>query len=295
MNMSEDTFAVWSQGPKPTEAEKVANAESIIRKAIEADEQLQKLDVSVFCQGSYRARTNVKEDSDIDICVRYNDAFNPEYPPGKSAGDFGHVDAWLSYHVFKDFVGRALIQRFGSAGVSRGNKAFDVHANTYRIDADVVAAFEHRRYEDHSTSYLSGIAFWPDNGGLVRNWPQQNYDNGVNKNDRCARRYKRAVRILKRLCYKMQDEGIQEAKNIPSFLLECLVWNVPDEDFQHDTYSADVRAVLAHIFNETIKESTCSEWGEVNELKYLFRSSQPWTREQAHNFVGAAWGYIGFQ
>ena len=35
--------------------------------------------------------------------------------------------------------------------------------------------------------------------------------------------------------------------------------------------------------------------GEVNELKYLFRSGQPWTRQQAYGFVAAAWNYIGFE
>jgi len=39
----------------------------------------------------------------------------------------------------------------------------------------------------------------------------------------------------------------------------------------------------------------CSEWGEVSELKYLFRSPQKWTREQAHKFIDAAWDYIGFE
>ena len=30
-----------------------------------------------------------------------------------------------------------------------------------------------------------------------------------------------------------------------------------------------------------------------SERKYLFRSGQPWTREQANAFVVAAWQYLG--
>jgi hypothetical protein len=85
-------------------------------------------------------------------------------------------------------VSDALVGYFGSEGVTPGNKAFDVHENTYRIDADVVATFEHRRYSgslnpDGTHNYLSGVAFDPDDGARIINWPEQNYTNGVARND----------------------------------------------------------------------------------------------------------------
>jgi hypothetical protein len=43
-----------------------------------------------------------------------------------------------------------LTDFFDRGAVQRGNKAFDVHANTYRVDADVVAAFEYRWYFSRS-------------------------------------------------------------------------------------------------------------------------------------------------
>jgi hypothetical protein len=85
------------------------------------------------------------------------------------------------------------------------------------------------------------------------------------------------------------------ANNIGSFLIECLVWNAPNEAFNHDTYTSNVRSALVHTFNNTLDDERCKEWGEVNELKYLFRSSQPWTRQQAHAFLSAAWDYIGYK
>ena len=45
------------------------------------------------------------------------------------------------------------------------------------------------------------------------------------------------------------DQAIQT--KTPSFLIECLVWNVPNEGFGHDTLRADVRYTLAHLCNET--------------------------------------------
>ncbi|MHC1599775.1 MAG: nucleotidyltransferase domain-containing protein [Candidatus Methanospirareceae archaeon] len=292
----EETFKTWSQGPGKTEQEKCDNAESAIKKAISAYSRLSGMDISVFAQGSYHARTNIRLDSDVDVCVRLNSVVFCDYPPGKINKDYGLKDSDLAFSDFKDLVQEALTDRFGAGSVKRGNKAFDVHANTYRVDADVVPTFEHRRYNsDGSNNYILGVAFKTDDGVLIKNWHEQTYQNGVEKNKTTARRYKRVIRILKNLRNKMQEDKVSAANNIPSFLIECLVWNVPNEDFNNDLYTTDVRGVLAHIFNKTLDDDQCKEWGEVNELKYLFRPSQHWTREQAHSFLSAAWDYVGFK
>jgi len=291
----EETFKNWAQGPGKTERDKCDNAESAVKKAISAHPELSGMDISVFAQGSYRSRTNIRVDSDVDICVCLNSIAFSDYPEGKIGKDYGRVQSPLEFSDFKNLVHKALIDRFGASSVSRDNKAFDVHANTYRVDADVIPAFEYRRYKsDGSNNYILGIAFKTDNDDLIKNWPEQTYDNGVEKNDVTSRRYKRVIRILKNLRNTMQEDVVA-ANNIPSFLIECLVWNAPNEGFNHDLYTADVQYVLANTFNKTLDEIQCKEWGEVNELKYLFRSGQPWTREQAHRFLSAAWDYIGFE
>lgn len=300
MNSWEDTFASWAQGPGKTEADKCENAETAIKKAIVADRELMALDVSVFAQGSYRSRTNVRLDSDVDICVRYNSAFFPEYPDGKTSKDFGNIDSQLTFAEFKNKVERGLKSYSGEASVVRGKKAFDVHANSYRVDADVVPTFEHRRYTgnfnaDGSHHFYTGVAFLPDGGSVIKNWPQQTYDNGVARNDATGRRYKRAIRIFKRLRNKMQEDGVPAASNVASFLIECLMWNVPLAVFQHDTYTASIRQAIIEVWNSTKTDDACVKWVEVNQMKWLFRPAQPWTRQQAHEFMHAAWNYIGFK
>lgn len=93
----------------------------------------------------------------------------------------------------------------------------------------------------------------------------------------------------------MAENGIKSAKDAPSFLIECLVFNASNPCFNYSTYKQMVRAVLAETFNNTINDEKCSEWGEVSELKYLFRGSQPWTRQGAHQFLSDAWDYIGYE
>lgn len=300
MNISEDSFVSWSKGPGKTETDKCSNAETAVRKAIKASEQLTSLDISVFAQGSYHARTNVRQNSDVDVCVRYNSAFFPNYPEGTTQETFGNVDGALPFSKFKNMVQKALEDYFGKAGVTRGNKAFDVHANTYRIDADVVPTFEYHWYTgqrnvDGSHQYLSGTAFDPDSGQRIINWPEQTYNNGVERNTATGRKYKRVIRILKRLRDKMRDEDVAIARKTSSFLIECLVWNADTDTFGRDTYTAIVRYVLADLWNRTRDDDDCSKWVEVSELKWLFDPVQPWTQQEANEFLQAAWDYIGYQ
>jgi hypothetical protein len=296
----EDTLQSWAKPPAETEQTKCDNAVRAVRKAIDASSALKGRSIRVFAQGSYRNRTNVRTESDVDVCVLCTEVCFVDYAlsEGLTDTDVGLVDHPYMYAEFKSDVEKALRSYFGSAAISRGDKAFDIHENTYRVDADAVACFEHRRYQRYSTGgfyHYSGTEFRPDKGGRVINWPEQNYENGVAKNKETGQRFKDIVRILKRLRNKMDDEKIAPAKPIPSFLVECLVWNVPNDRFGHDTYAADVRWALADLFNNTRNVEDCKEWGEVNELKYLFRSGQPWTMEQAHSFTAAAWDYLGFK
>lgn len=295
----ENVFVTWGGAPSTTEQTKFENAERAIRKAIDASERLTSKSIEVFAQGSYANRTNVRQDSDVDVCVLYKGAFFSDYSMshGLDGAVLGFTDGHYRYADFKNDVETALKSYFGAGAITRGNKAFDVHANTYRVDADVVPCFEHRRYMGTLESHWhnSGTQLFMDNGGKIINWPRQNYRNGVDKNDATGRRFKAVVRILKRLRNEMADNGHEVAEPIPSYLIECLAWNVPKEAFGHDGYSADVRYAIAHLWNETRSDDTCKEWGEINELKYLFSQGQTWRRDQVNRFLDTAWNYIGFE
>lgn len=293
----EAVFTTWSNGPSETEKQRAENAEHQIREAIAASDKLRSRNIRVFTQGSYRNRVNVRKDSDVDVGVLCFDTYFPEYPDDNVKARLAESTepATYAYGTFKNELEEALVARFGRTSVTRGSKAFDIKANTYRVEADVAAFFEHRRYTSQY-NYLSGVEMIPDNRDpyIVRNWPEQHYENGVGKNNATGRRYKRIVRILKTLSNEMSANGIKSAASAPSFLVECLVWNTPVDLLAGETYRTTVRATLAHLFNSTITDENCSEWGEVSELKYLFRRSQPWTRIGAHQFLSDAWDYVGF-
>jgi len=291
----EAQFREWAKPPGKTEQERCENAVSAIRNAIKESDKLSARSVSVFAHGSYRNNTNVRKDSDVDIGILCTDTFFYDpLPEGWTEERLGFSDATYHYEQYKNEVEEALVYYFGRSAVKRGNKAFDIHETSYHVEADVAAFFEHRRYLTNGT-YLEGVELRTDKEDRrIINWPEQHYTNGCRKNSSTGTRFKSIVRVLKALSDEMTEEDVNAA-NIPGFLIECLVWNVPDSDFQNPTYRDDVRAALAFLFNNTRSYEDCKEWGEVSELIYLFHSDQKWTWQQAHAFTSAAWDYIGFE
>jgi hypothetical protein len=295
----ESTFREWSKPSSDTEEQKCKNAEKAIKAAIDESPELSKRKITVFPQGSYRNNTNVRQDSDVDICILCKDVFFYEFYDDTITKESASIqDASYQYSTYKGEVETALVNKFGRNIVKRGNKAFDIHENTYRVDADVVACFLHHLYfrdGNGQIQYIEGAEFHPDNGGRVINWPDQHYENGVAKNNATSGRFKFTTRVIKRLRNEMDEKGILEARPIQSFLIECLVWNTPNNYFGNSEYIANVRNILAYTFNETLTNEKCSKWVEVNGRKYLFHITQPWTRDQVHTFLSAAWNYIGFK
>jgi len=294
----EATLRVWAKPPSDTEEERCENATRVIRDALQASPALALRTLEVFGHGSYRNNTNVRLGSDVDVCVLCKDTVYPDYTFAEGATDttFGYSDSAYGPAALKRDVEAALRAHCGSLAVHRGNKVLQLCENTYRVAADVATTFERRRYyrrNDGEYWYESGTMLITDSGRHIENWPHQHYDNGTHKNLRTGRRFKAVVRILKRLRDEMHTRGSLDGP-VPSFMIESLVWNVPDACFGHALYREDVRLTLAHLIVHLADDATCNQWGEVNERKYLFHEGQSWSRGQASAFVIASWHYLGF-
>jgi len=195
-------FVAWGAPPSQTEQDKCDNAVRAVRTAIEASPALVSHAVRVFPQGSYRNRTNVRAESDVDVCVYCPEPFFYDLPIGGTAAQFNLITpASYTFEQYRTDVGAALAAHFGAKAVRSGSKAFDIHENTYRIAADAVSTFEYRRYSFDAPPVL-GAAFRCE-GRRIINYPDQHYANGVSKNTETGRRFKAVARILKRLRYEM--------------------------------------------------------------------------------------------
>lgn len=296
MSVWEPLFSSWSSSPGQAEQERCDNAIRVIMGAIDRDDILKSRSIKTFVQGSYRNRVNISKNSDVDIGVICNDVFIGDYPEGESRESFGINPGNYSFYEFKDDLERALINRFGAQSVSRGKKAFSVKSNSYRVDADVVPLLEHRQFWRRD-SYRAGVCLFDEGTGrridnypekLFSYWPETplHYENGVNKNGATGRSFKGVVRILKNLRARMEDAGSDQA-NIPSYLIECLVFNAPNSVFARPSWFDRTVATLSHLDHALLK-TNLDAFFEVDRIKYLFHAAQPWSQKQAREFVKAA-------
>lgn len=166
--------------------------------------------VTILMQGSYANNTNIKRYSDVDVSV----VFRPIIP----------ISFEKSFYNFKTKIYNALYRKFGK-DVTRKNKSINVKGNTYRKSIDVVPAFSiNQNLED-------GIQFLTDEGIKIINYPLKQIKNENLKNSQTKYMFKKYVRILKNIKEDMEESNILSAKNVGSFQIESLLWNIDDNVF----------------------------------------------------------------
>lgn len=292
---SEDTLTNWTKPPSVNEEAKLQNSERLVKEAIKEDPKLKTMGTETFGQGSYANDTNVRLNSDIDINVRYTDAFYYQLPPGKTGSDYG-FNSPTNYSVeeFKNDIEIALVNKFGRNCVRRENKCITVLQTSTRVETDVVPTWNFRRY-DSGESYVLGAKFKSDSGASIVNFPKQHIDNAIVKNKATVKKFKRLTRIYRKLRYKMIEDKVKFSQNITSFLLECLVWNVPNEIFNlSGTWTELLKGSIVYLYKNTETDDTCKEWGEVSELLYLFSQGRKWTRQEVNEYFKILWNYLEY-
>lgn len=298
MRYTETTLKTWIAPLSQTEEQRVENTVKMIKDAVLSYSKLYGCTIEVFAQGSYANNTNVRHDSDVDICVMCKSTFFPNYVDGMIDKDYGHSEGSISYADYKKYVIDALKLKFGSSAVTVGNKSIKIKENSYHVNADVVPAFQYRDYKIISSKaenkFVEGIKYIATDGTVVINYPKIHIDNGKQKNNQTNMRYKRLVRIMKRIKNNMQEEGKVDSTKITSFLIECLVWNVPNSTINSAiTWENMVRDAIAYLWN-AIKEERHKEWGEVSEKLYLFHSSRKWTAKETQDFLYDMYNYLQY-
>jgi hypothetical protein len=292
MTALEDKLAGWTGPSSATEQEKQDRAERMIRDAINAHDPFQTLSRNVYAKGSYANNTNVRSDSDVDIAVKCgNVIYFEQAEPGAAPTSTAYTGEWTPTKLRTELIA-ALRSKFGSDVDTSGNTAVQVHSSSARVSADVVPCFEYHYYFSES-SFREGAKVFKTDGTSVVNYSTLQLRNGRAKNTLTNQAFKKTVRILKRLENVMVDAGYH--REVPSFFVECLVYNCPDVIFGRSSWTAVVKGVLAHIYTSLEGAEPNDEgerWLEVNEAKFLFSGVQKWTREDARDFAFAGWNYL---
>lgn len=209
--------------------------------------------VKIDLQGSYAHDTNIYGDSDVDVIVRHIDTFRSNKHTLPSDQFQLHEQAYpVASYEWEDLrqdIITALSNYYGGAYVdTSGKKSLKVSPNSGRLRLDVVPAISHREYSyfygtgNHSRE--DGIAFKNiTTGDLIINYPDHHYDNAVAKQAATKDRYKGLVRIVKNMRSSLVNKGRLAKEEAPSYFLQGMIYNVPNEVFVADRQTTTLGAL----------------------------------------------------
>ncbi|MEK7992360.1 MAG: nucleotidyltransferase [Planctomycetota bacterium] len=236
MPIPEDDLTTMAQiGAQKTSADTYAT----VKLALESpDAGYADKKCKVFLQGSYGNETNIMKESDVDVVMRLDSIFTydinnlPE--DQKAAFKATHPDAVYTHRHFRDDVLAVLHNRFGN-DVEPGTKAVKIKPLHNRRKTDVLIATQHRKYSYFRSvgneTQVTGISFHKADGSRVVNYPQQHRANLISKNQTTGEWFKHIVRIFKNARQKLIEQGALEAGVAPSYYIEGLLYNVPNDKF----------------------------------------------------------------
>jgi hypothetical protein len=195
---------------------------------------------------------------------------------------------------------RTLANRFGAKNFdTQGKKALRVKGITgSRAEVDVVPSINYHfvRWLPQLNRYdtVAGVAILSADGRWTMNFPDQHYANGVAKRASTAHRFKRVVRILKRMRSYLTEHGLLTVK-VPSFLVECLVYLVANEHFlvETDDRYDRVRRIVRRMQTLLANQLVIPGLVEINGVKLLFHPTQSWTYADAVTFINAVVAQLG--
>jgi hypothetical protein len=262
-----------------------------IKGALEdANAQYPNRNFKVFLQGSYGNDTNIWAESDVDVVIRYDGAFydDIEERPADEQAAFRAAFPTKSKYVYKDFkehVTQALRSKF-EASVVPGTKAIQVEASGNRRKADVIVAFEFHRYYKFKSIYdenhETGMCFFLKDGTRVANYPNLHSENLTTKHQNTSNNFKPMVRIFKNARSKMIEDGLIPEGAAPSYYIEGLLHNVPDDEFV-----GDYQDIFLKILNWLFKTKDRTKFECANGQYYLLRDNLPtcWACADGANFI----------
>jgi hypothetical protein len=228
----------------------------------------------VFLQGSYGNDTNIYAESDVDCVILYNGAFYYDLDalPADQQALFkaGAGGAAYSYNTFKAEVLAALTSSFGASVDPNSRRAIKIKAGGGRRSADVIVAFQFRRYYmykgDNDQRFDTGMAFFTSDGKRVANFPKIHSANLTIKHQATGSNFKPMARIFKNIRSRLVDNGQIKDGVAPSYFIEGLLYNAPNSLFQ-GKYADMVLNILKWLHATPDR----SKFVCANEKYYLLR------------------------
>lgn len=290
MPIPESQLETWSHQGSIAQS---SNTYNTIKGVLEANTTpYAEKNLQVFLQGSYGNDTNIYAESDVDIVIRLDDCFHSDLDSlsddEKSAYKEAFSDATYTLTDFKRNVLSVLKQQYGSM-VKAGDKAIAIDASGTRRKADVIVATQFRRYfrfrSASDSMYEEGIYFLNATGEKIANYPKQHSANLMAKHQASSRWLKPIARVFKNMRSRMVDDGLIQAGSAPSYFIEGLLYNVPNENL-----ISSYQDCVVNTLNWYRQEASKTNLVCANEQFYLLRDGYQtsWQQNACDTFIEAA-------
>lgn len=290
MAISEAQLDTWSKQGSVTQSQATY---ATVRTCLEAsDAPYAGRSTSIFLQGSYGNDTNIYADSDVDVVIVTDSVFyhsDDDLTPDEQTAIRAVLKGGggYTYNQFKADALAQLTKKFGSA-VKPGKKAIFVKGEGSRRDADVLPAVEFRRYTRFKTytdsDYYEGITFWTTDGVQIINYPKHHSANATTKHQATNGYFKPTVRIFKNMRNAMIAKGYLAEGVAPSYFLEGMLYNVPNNQFG-GMYANTCANALNWLHKCNRDPLVCA-----NERHHLLRANSKvcWNPEAFETYLAAA-------
>lgn len=234
---------------------------STVRLALESkDAGYSDRKFKIFLQGSYGNDTNILKESDVDVVIRLDSAFTYDInnlpDDQKAIFQATHSKAVYTHEHFREHVLEVLTERFGD-DVVPGTKAVMIKPLHNRRKTDVLIATQHRKYSSYyglgNDTQVTGISFYKPDGTRVVNYPHLHRENLVAKNQATSEWFKHIIRICKNARQKMIDAKMIKDGVAPSYYLEGLLYNAPN-----NLYGTSYENTMVNVLNWVLEADRSS-------------------------------------
>lgn len=253
MSLLSKQIGVWDNASKKADKQQKENAYGEIQTCFMSDSSFhqcyQKGTLKIYEHGSFACNNDITGASDLDMHVAFKSADIPN---------------------LKKYLQELLVKKYGKNNVKRNNLTLTVKGHANRVSTDILPC-RSRKNESKVTAYSD------KNSTEIDFFPKEDKDN-INRLDaECNHNYSKMVRAYKGLKHEMVLAG---CKGIPSFIIECLLYNVPEHLYKNENYPGlmveernlkmflDIKATL---FSDQLKDyESGQKWREINGYKSLF-------------------------
>lgn len=288
MPISEAQLSVWShQGSKIQSAATYASIRQVL---LDPAAPYANRDFEIYLQGSYGNDTNIFADSDVDIIICLTSTYYEDLEELSVTDRQRHDANWsaATYQCaeFKVDVAQWLTAKFGT-GVEATGKAIFIPGNGNRRNTDILVCAEYRDYwaysRDYSNEYRTGICFWDKSGQRIVNFPKDHATNCTQKHQNTGGNFKPTVRIFKNMRNSLLQEGLIADGLAPSYFVEGMLWNVPNDQY-HGSHQSIVAGTVNWLRGCDTEPLKCA-----NDFHWLLREGHSvcWRKASFDSFLSA--------